>query len=232
VAYAAEWDLDDHVLDREEVEAVVAHVAAIGQVSAEVTRGRRGLFCTFRFPVSAAADIVSALDPTGELLGDDWWRDLDPPLDGDDGYFVRVELLGTVDGGLVDDDDEDDDERDLDEGDTPDEDEPAANDDEITDVEDATSADGCVARLRLESADNREAWPVAFALASAIVDRLGGDLRDEVDEELYELQRHVPAIVVRTADGAQVIGHVSSSDAPAEADAPERPDTIDEELLN
>ena len=173
MAYAAEWDLDDRVLDREEVEAVVAHVAATGHVAAEVTLGRRGLLCTFRFPVAATAEIVSALDPSGELLGEEWYRDLDPPADGEDGYTVRVELLGPVDGGFVDDDPE-----------------PAESCDEDDD-----EAPPCVARLRVESFDNREAWPVAFALAAAIVERLGGDLRDDFDEDLYLQQLHLPRVV-------------------------------------
>ena len=172
MSYAAEWELDDGVLDREEVEAVVQHVAALGQVVAEVVPSRRGLSCTFRFPVHAASDVVTALDPSGKLLGDEWYKDLDPPVDGDEGYTIRVELLGPVDGGRVDDEpaDQDDD----------DDDEPA-----------------CVVRLRVESFDNREAWPVAFAIASAIVERLGGDLRDdELDEDLFLQQLHLPRVAV------------------------------------
>lgn len=171
MAYAAEWELDDAVLDREEVEAVVQHVAGLGQVSAEVTPSRRGLHCTFRFPVHAATDVVTALDPAGKLLGDEWYKDLDPPIDGEEGYTVRVELLGPVDGGRVDDEPADDHEDD--------DDEPI-----------------CVARLRVESFDNREAWPVAFAIATAIVERLGGDLRDDFDEDLYLQQLHLPQVVV------------------------------------
>ena len=178
MAYAAEWDLDDRVLDREEVEAVVAHVAAMGHLAAEVTVGRRGLLCTFRFPVASAADIVSALDPAGELLGDEWYRDLDPPIDGEEGYTVRVELLGPVDGGFVDDD-------------APDPGEHADSIDEEADDD----APACLARLRVESFDNREAWPVAFALAAAIVERLGGDLRDDFDENLYLQQLHLPRVI-------------------------------------
>ncbi len=174
MAYAAEWDLDDAVLDRDEVEAVVHHVAAMGQVAAEVTRSRRGLHCTFRFPVHVAPDVVAALDPGGQLLGDDWYRDLDPPFDGEDGYTVRVELLGPVDGGMVDDD-------------------PAAVRDDVAAELDETPV--CVARLRVESFDNREAWPVAFALAAAIVERLGGDLRDDFDEDLYLQQLHLPRVI-------------------------------------
>lgn len=185
VAYAAEWDLDDAVLDRDEVEAVVHHVAAMGHVAAEVTRSRRGLHCTFRFPVHVAPDVVAALDPGGQLLGDDWYRDLDPPFDGEDGYTVRVELLGPVDGGSVDDD-------------------PLPSRDDSSDDDDNPA---CVARLRVESFDNREAWPVAFALAAAIVERLGGDLRDEFDEDLFLQQLHVPRVTgpaVVSADGVQL----------------------------
>jgi hypothetical protein len=226
VAYAAEWDLDDEVIDREEVEAVVAHVAALAHVTTDVALGRRGLVCTFRFPVSAAADVVAALDPAGQLLGEDWWRDLDPPLDGDDGYFVRVELIGPIDGGHVDDevpqvydDGDDDDERDTD---TDDEElEADAVDEREVDVSPSAA---CMARLRIESADNREAWPVAFALATAVVDRLGGDLRDESEggDELFELQRRVPAVVVRTSEGIEVVG----------ASEPEAPPEHDDEMLN
>jgi hypothetical protein len=231
VAYAAEWDLDDQVLDREEVEAVVAHVAALAHVATEVTLGRRGLVCTFRFPVAAAADVVAALDPAGQLLGEDWWRDLDPPLDGEEGYFVRVELIGPIDGGMVDDasdvgyddgDDLDDDDDDSDPDDVEDEELDTGGDD-VAGASAAEVAAACVARLRLESADNREAWPVAFALATAIVDRLGGDLRDDVDEELYELQLRVPAVVVRTPDGIEIVGG---------DDAPETTLERDDDLLN
>lgn len=228
MAYAAEWDLDDEVLDREEVEAVVAHVAALAHVSTDVALGRRGLVCTFRFPVSAAADVVAALDPAGQLLGEDWWRDLDPPLDGDDGYFVRVELIGPIDGGHVDDEvpvvDEEDGE-DLDERDRDVDDDEDAEVDAERDIEAAVAASTapCVARLRIESADNREAWPVAFALATAVVDRLGGDLRDEEGgDELFELQRRVPAVVVRTSEGIEVVG-------PTE---PEGTEERDDEMLN
>lgn len=224
MAYAAEWDLDDRLLDREEVEAVVAHVAAVAHLVTEVARGKSGLVCTFRFPVSAAADIVSALDPGGELLGDEWWRDLDPPLDGDDGYFVRVELIGPVDGALVDDELVGDPGDDADVDDTYDD---GDDDDEVDHDgdgdDDEEDAGRCVARLRLESADNREAWPVAFAIASAVVERLGGDLRDEVDEELYELQRKVPAVAVRTPDGIEVVGALESAEPEPAGD---------EELLN
>jgi hypothetical protein len=238
VAYAAEWNLDDHVLDREEVEAIVTDVASLARVAGEVTCSSRGLHCTFRVPVSAAADVVGALDPKGALLGEDWYRDLDPPLDGDDGYRIRIDLLGPVDGGRCDDeeqleltllgaydDGDDDDERDDDE---------PRNDDEPRDEEDDDDeADRCFARLRIETLDNREAWPVAFALAAAVVDRLGGDLRDdpdsingalgsstEIDQELFELQRHIPRVT-----GPAV--HASGS-------APPRPDPIadDDELLN
>jgi hypothetical protein len=216
MAYAAEWDLDDPFLDREEVEAIVAHVAALAHVATEVTVGRRGLVCSFRFPVSQAADVVQALDPGGQLLGEDWWRDLDPPVDGEDGYVVRVELNGPIDGGHVDDeDDEDLDERDLDDR--------SDDEDDDTSAEPESDDGRAVARLHVESADNREAWPVAFALASAIVDRLGGDLREELDEEMFELQRRVPAVVVRTPDGIEIVGGDGESDTPAEGD---------EDLLN
>jgi len=175
VAYAAEWELDDAVLDRDEIEAVVQHVASMGQVAAEVTSSRRGLHCTFRFPVHAATDVVTALDPAGKLLGDEWYKDLDPPVDGEEGYTVRVELLGPVDGGRVDDD-------------LPSEDRDDDDDEPI-----------CVARLRVESFDNREAWPVAFAIATAIVERLGGDLRDDFDEDLYLKQLHLPQVIIAGA---------------------------------
>lgn len=222
MAYAAEWDLDDRVLDREEVEAVVAHVAATGHVAAEVTLGRRGLLCTFRFAVAATAEIVSALDPSGQLLGDEWYRDLDPPADGEDGYTVRVELLGPVDGGFVDDD--------------PEPPETSEDDDD---------APACIARLRVESFDNREAWPVAFALAAAIVERLGGDLRDDFDEDLYLQQLHLPRVVVRseTASAGAQFG-VAAAPPPrrripievAEPDDDDEDEDVDEdrddELLN
>ena len=178
MSYAAEWELDDAVLDRDEIEAVVQHVASLGQVAAEVAPSRRGLYCTFRFPVHAASDVVTALDPSGKLLGEEWYKDLDPPVDGEEGYTVRVELLGPL--------------NDPDAGRVPDE--PDARDDE--DDEEPI----CVARLRVESFDNREAWPVAFAIASAIVERLGGDLRDdEFDEDLYLQQLHLPKIAVAGA---------------------------------
>jgi hypothetical protein len=62
-----------------------------------------------------------------------------------------------------------------------------------------------VARLRIDSHDNREAWPVAFAIAAAVVDRLGGDLRDDFDEDLYQQQLHVPRVIGPAVDaGAQV----------------------------
>ena len=219
MAYAAEWDLDDPVLDREEVEAVVAHVGGLAHVAAEVTVSQRGLVCSFRFPVSSAADVVAALDPAGQLLGDDWWRDLDPPLDGEDGYSVRVELVGPIDGGHVDDDDEVlVDGGDLDEGDVEDDDDTPSDDDD--------DRAACVARLPLEGADNREAWPVAFALATALVDRLGGDLRDDLDDELFELQRHLPAVVVRTADGIEIVGGDTAPDEGATAG------DRDEDLVN
>lgn len=229
MAYAAEWDLDDRVLDREEVEAVVAHVAAMGQLAAEVTIGRRGLLCTFRFPVANAPEVVAALDPGGELLGDEWYRDLDPPLDGEEGYTVRVELLGPVDGGLVDDD-----------PDLPEEEPPDSSDDEPAEE----PAPVCVARLRVESFDNREAWPVAFALAAAIVERLGGDLRDDFDEDLYLQQLHLPRVLVRGEDatlGAQA-GVAAPAPAPrrriqieiAEPDGDDDDDDVprDDDLLN
>jgi hypothetical protein len=185
----------------ESSEAVVAHVAAMGHLAAEVTVGRRGLLCTFRFPVASAAEIVSALDPGGELLGDEWYRDLDPPIDGEEGYTVRVELLGPVDGGLVDDDDPDP-------GEHPDDEE--ADDD----------APACVARLRVESFDNREAWPVAFALAAAIVERLGGDLRDDFDEDLYLQQLHLPRVIgagVEAQAGMEITRSPDGSRSPAPA---------------
>jgi hypothetical protein len=225
VAYAAEWDLDDAVLDREEVEAVVAHVAALAHVAAEVTCGRHGLYCTFRFPVAAAAEVVAALDPTGELLGDDWYRDLDPPTsdDPEDGYTVRVELLGPVDGGLVDDDLTAWERPGDGEGDgaEPDDAEPGDTDAEVIagDDDDDDDGGGCQARLRAESLDNREAWPVAFAIAAAIVDRLGGDLRDEIDDELFELQRQVPRVVV-------------NGEASAPMPVPARDEQGDDEYLN
>lgn len=173
MSYAAEWELDDAILDRDEVEAIVAHVASLGQVVAEVSPSRRGLSCTFRFPVHAASDVVTALDPSGKLLGDEWYKDLDPPVDGEEGYVIRVELLGPVDGGRVDDEPS----------------EPVDDDDDDEAI--------CVARLRVESFDNREAWPVAFAIASAIVERLGGDLRDdELDEDLFLQQLHLPRVAV------------------------------------
>jgi hypothetical protein len=193
VAYAAEWDLDDRVLDRDEVEAVVAHVAATGHVAAEVTVGRRGLLCTFRFPVAAAAEIVSALDPGGQLLGEEWYRDLDPPADGEDGYTVRVELVGPVDGGRIDDDD----------ADLPPDDDPPDSDDE-------DDPPTCTARLLVESFDNREAWPVAFALAAAIVERLGGDLRDDFDEDLYLQQLHLPKVIIREGASISAQGGVAT----------------------
>ncbi len=214
MAYAAEWDLDDNVLDREEVEAVVAHVAALAHVAAEVTCGRQGLYCTFRFPVAAAADVVAALDPAGELLGDDWYRDLDPPSadDPEEGYTVRIELLGPVDGGLVDDDvtsweiaSADDRADDEPEADAPGLAEPADDpEEEGGGDDDEPDAAVCLARLRAESLDNREAWPIAFAIAAAIVDRLGGDLRDEIDDELFELQRQVPRVIVNGVESAPV----------------------------
>lgn len=196
MAYAALWDLDDRVIDRDEVDAVVAHVSALAQLTAEVTPTARGLHLTFRLPVHAAADVVAALDPSGRVLGEDWFRDLDPPVDGEDGYTIRIELLGPVDGGSVDDDPDylapselyddgdDDDERDHDD----------TEEDDVEGIDDR-----CVARLDIERLDNREAWPVAFAIAAAIVDRLGGDLRDQLDEELFELQRTIPPIVVNNA---------------------------------
>jgi hypothetical protein len=227
VAYAAEWNLDDDVLDREEVEAIVTDVATLAHVAGEVTYSSRGLHCTFHVPVSAAADVVGALDPKGKLLGEDWYRDLDPPIDGDDGYRIRIDLVGPVDGGRVDDEEQlelaileaagetYDDGDDDDERDTEDEDDLALDDDTP-----------CVARLRIESLDNREAWPVAFALAHALVDRLGGDLREDpeqlagIDEELFELQRHIPPVT-----GPAVT---------AGAAGPPRQDTVpdDDELLN
>jgi hypothetical protein len=218
VAYAAEWDLDDRVLDREEVEAVVAHVAAMGHLAAEVTVGRRGLLCTFRFPVASAADIVSALDPAGELLGDEWYRDLDPPIDGEEGYTVRVELLGPVDGGMVDDDDPEP---------------PEIDDDEADD-----GAPACVARLRVESFDNREAWPVAFALAASIVERLGGDLRDDFDEDLYLQQLHLPRVIGAGVEAQAGMG--APAPAPrrriqieiAERDDDDETEDRDDDLLN
>ncbi len=182
MSYAAEWELDDAVLDRDEIEAVVQHVASLGQVVAEVAPSRRGLYCTFRFPVHAASDVVTALDPSGKLLGEEWYKDLDPPVDGEEGYTVRVELLGPVndaDGGRGDD-------------------EPDGRADDDDDDEPV-----CVARLRVESFDNREAWPVAFAIASALVERLGGDLRDdEFDEDLYLQQLHLPKIALPGSGGA------------------------------
>jgi hypothetical protein len=225
VAYAAEWDLDDAVLDREEVEAVVAHVAALAHVAAEVTCGRQGLYCTFRFPVAAAAEVVAALDPSGELLGDDWYRDLDPPSsdDPEDGYTVRVELLGPVAGGLVDDDLTAWERPAGGDAEPPDaDDEPDDVDAEVLDVSDDDDDDddgACLARLRAESLDNREAWPVAFAIAAAIVDRLGGDLRDEIDDELFELQRQVPKVVVNGETSAPV-------------PVPSRDEQADDEWLN
>jgi hypothetical protein len=230
VAYAAEWDLDDRVLDREEVEAVVAHVAATAHVAAEVTLGRRGLLCTFRFPVASAAEIVSALDPGGDLLGDEWYRDLDPPVDNEDGYTVRVELAGPVDGGFVDDDDPE---------------QPLYHDEERREPrdDDDEAAPACVARLRVESFDNREAWPVAFALAAAIVERLGGDLREELDEDLYLQQLHLPRVIVR-GEGASVgaqAGVSAQTPAPRRRiqieiaepdDEDEDADDRDDELLN
>lgn len=198
MAYAAEWELDDAILDRDEIEAVVQHVASLGQVVAEVTPSRRGLHCTFRFPVHAATDVVTALDPGGKLLGDEWYKDLDPPVDGEEGYTVRVELLGPVDGGRVDD-----------EVDT------SGDDDEDEAI--------CVARLRVESFDNREAWPVAFAIATAIVERLGGDLRDDFDEDLYLQQLHLPRVIHSgTVDVPKPPPHTPS---PIELD-------LDEEMLN
>ena len=218
MAYAAEWDLDDRVLDREEVEAVVAHVAAMGHLAADVTVGRRGLLCTFRFPFASAAEIVSALDPGGELLGDEWYRDLDPPIDGEEGYTVRVELLGPVDGGLVDDD-------------------PDA--DPVDDEENDDERPACVARLRVESFDNREAWPVAFALAAAIVERLGGDLRDDFDEDLYLQQLHLPRVIGAGVE-AQAAGMAAPAPSPrrriqieiAERDDDDETEDRDDDLLN
>jgi len=223
VAYAAEWNLDDDVLDREEIEAIVIHVAALAHVAGEVTCSPRGLHCTFHVPVSAAADVVGALDPKGDLLGEDWYRDLDPPLDGDDGYRIRIDLVGPVDGGRCDDDDDAIELAAL--ASTPGYDD--GDDDDERDLEDALAPDDdrCVARLRIESLDNREAWPVAFALAAAVVDRLGGDLRDDpdstsgIDEELFELQRHIPPVT-----GPAVV---------AGAAGPVRQDpSDDDELLN
>lgn len=178
---------------------MVAHVAATGHLAAEVTVGRRGLLCTFRFPVAAAAEIVTALDPAGELLGDEWYRDLDPPIDGEEGYTVRIELLGPVDGGFVDDDDPD----------------PVEAPDSIDDEEPEDARPACVARLRVESFDNREAWPVAFALAAAIVERLGGDLRDDFDEDLYLQQLHLPRVIVR-GEGVEAVAQAAVA-APAPA---------------
>jgi hypothetical protein len=215
VAYAAEWDLDDDVLDREEVEAVVQHVAAMAHAAVEVSPSSGGLQCTFRFPVSAAAHVVSALDPAGKLLGDEWYKDLDPPDHGDDTYTVRFELHGPVDGGRIDDADADvedraatnregdDDDTFLDE---PGDDGDREDDPDVDDVVGAFDADlGVVARLRIDSHDNREAWPVAFAIAAAVVDRLGGDLRDDFDEDLYQQQLHLPRVIGPAVDaGAQV----------------------------
>ncbi len=255
MAYAAEWDLDDDVLDREEVEAVVQHVAAMAHAAVEVAPTASGLHCTFRFPVSAAAHVVTTLDPEGKLLGEEWYRDLDPPEHGEDSYTVRLELHGPVDGGRIDDldldtgagasrgrgrgaaatprqedDDDDEDAADVasadaaglwDRGDEADEpDDPDADDDpEVDDVVGAFDAldgiDGCVARLRIDSHDNRDAWPVAFAIAAAVVDRLGGDLRDEFDENLYQQQLHLPRVI-----GPAVVGAgagAGASAAPASA---------------
>lgn len=280
MAYAAEWDLDDAVLDRDEVEAVVQHVAALGHVAGEVTRSRNGLACTFRVPVALAADVVGALDPQGQLLGDDWYRDLDPPLDGDDGYVVRVELIGPVDGGRVDDGDGDGgaaaepsdpaiavtDQSDAESGEAMSEEDWEAvwragaalrtdpaddfilDQDEVEAEDDDSESAAVVARLRIEALDNREAWPVAFALASAIVERLGGDLRDDgepaddgddlgdddVDEdELFQLQLHVPRVT-----GPAVAAHAEPHGNPRGASVtvvPRRPDTDgddDDHLLN
>jgi hypothetical protein len=102
---------------------------------------------------------------------------------------VRVELHGPVDGGLVDDDDPG----------------PAEDDD----------APACMARLRVESFDNREAWPVAFAIAAAIVERLGGDLRDDFDEDLYLQQLHLPRVIVRGADASVGTGGGVAAQTPA-----------------
>ncbi len=197
---------------------MVAHVAALAHVAAEVTCGRRGLYCTFRFPVAAAAEVVAALDPSGELLGDDWYRDLDPPDsdDPEDGYTVRVELLGPVDGGLVDDDllawestSGVDGEPD---GDAEPDTEPDADPDSSDAEADDDDSGVCMARLRAESLDNREAWPVAFAIAAALVDRLGGDLRDEIDDELFELQRRVPRVIASGVESSPV--SMPPADAP------------------
>jgi hypothetical protein len=222
VAYAAEWELDDPVLDREEVDAVVTHVAALARVAAEVTCSQAGLHCTFRVPAAAAADVVSALDPEGELLGADWLRDLDPPVDGEDGYVVRVELVGPVEGGTCDDAEAVDEPEDHDEA--LDEDEAAGrydddDDDDERDLGDEAGDAACRARLRIESLDNREAWPVAFVLAAALVDRLGGDLLDQIDEELFELQRRLPPILIRSSDDRGPILHPGSRrDRPDEED--------------
>ncbi|MCB9575214.1 MAG: hypothetical protein H6709_24315 [Kofleriaceae bacterium] len=227
MAYAAEWDLDDDVLDREEVEAVVQHVAALGHVSGEVSRSGGGLICTFRFPVSAAAHVVGALDPDGRLLGDEWYRDLDPPDHAGDAYTVRLELIGPVDGGRIDDadlggdddddgDDGDDDDDDGDDGDVvadartfgmvsaalgQDDDVGGRPFDDEDDEDDDEPTNRTLARLRVDSQDNREAWPVAFALAAAVIDRLGGDLRDDFDEDLFQRQLHLPQVT-----GPAVVG--------------------------
>ncbi len=250
MAYAAEWDLDDDVLDREEVEAVVQHVAAMAHAAVEVAPTASGLHCTFRFPVSAAAHVVTTLDPEGKLLGEEWYRDLDPPEHGEDSYTVRLELHGPVDGGRIDDldldagasrgrgrgaaapprheaDDDDDDDASADaaglwdRGDEADEaDESDGDDDpEVDDVVGAFDAldgiDGCVARLRIDSHDNRDAWPVAFAIAAAVVDRLGGDLRDEFDENLYQQQLHLPRVIGPAVAGAVAGASAAPASAPA-----------------
>ncbi len=74
-----------------------------------------------------------------------------------------------------------------------------------------------MARLRVDSHDNREAWPVAFALATAVVERLGGDLRDDFDEDLFLQQLHLPRV---TGPAVAEAGVAIPAPAPAPAPAP------------